>query len=168
LVNLPQGQYAQLWRRQSGLFVAGSEARITPQGLAAIPLFAASSPATLGALAPSFISEAVAPGTRIIRQGQPGTRFFVIARGRVEVSLDRPGGAVTVASLSDGDFFGEMALLDATTTSAHVTATEPTVVLALEKTTFLVLLSQDPGLAEAVSAVARRRREANAQVGRSP
>jgi ATP-binding cassette subfamily B protein len=163
LAQRPGGIYAALWNRQGGLVVAGGTAQITPRSLASIPLFASSSAQTLDELARSFVSESVEAGTRIITAGRPGTRFFVVARGRVQVSLPGPVQDEVVASLADGDFFGEMSLLDSVLTSAHVTATEPTVLLGLEKTTFLVLVARDASLGTAVRDAARVRQEENAR-----
>jgi ATP-binding cassette subfamily B protein len=163
LLGCEGGLYAALWNRQTGLVVKDGTARITPRSLGSVPLFSSSSPRTLEELSRSFVSESVEPGTRIITAGRPGTRFFVIARGRVEVSIPGPERDRVVASLADGDFFGEMSLLDAVLTSAHVTATEPTVVLGLEKTTFLVLVGQDEHLGAAVREAARIRREENSR-----
>jgi ATP-binding cassette subfamily B protein len=163
LLREPDGGYALMWRRQSGILVTDEGARITPTGLRAFPLFAASSDRTLEDLASSFVSETSDPGSRIIRQGQPGTMFYLIARGRVQVSIAGPRGEEVVASLSDGDFFGEMSLLESALTSANVTVVQPTVLLALEKTTFLALIRNDPTLYESVTAIARKRREENAR-----
>ena len=152
-----------MWRRQSGIVVTDEGARITPGGLRAFHLFAASSDRTLDDLASSFVSETAEPGSRIIRQGQPGTRFYLIARGRVQVSIAGQRGEEVVASLSDGDFFGEMSLLESALTSANVTVVQPTILLALEKTTFLALIRNDPALFESVAAIADKRREENAR-----
>jgi len=164
LVERTGGVYAGLWRRQTGVVVAGpAEARITPEGLRSLPLFAASKEATLASLAAAFVSESAEAGARLIHQGQPGSRFFVVARGRVEVSLATPAGEEVVASLSDGDFFGEMSLLNSAPTSAHVTASQPTILLALEKTTFLALLATDEDLRRTVTDIAQRRKEQNSR-----
>jgi len=163
LLREPNGGYSLMWRRQSGIVVTDEGARITPGGLRAFHLFAASSDRTLDDLASSFVSETAEPGSRIIRQGQPGTRFYLIARGRVQVSIAGQRGEEVVASLSDGDFFGEMSLLESALTSANVTVVQPTILLALEKTTFLALIRNDPALFESVAAIADKRREENAR-----
>ena len=63
------------------------------------------------------------PGEPIIRQGEPGQSFFVLARGAVRVSRADDGGNENVlATLHDGSIFGEMALVSALPRSASVTA----------------------------------------------
>jgi ATP-binding cassette subfamily B protein len=158
------GLYAALWNRQAGLELdaGATSARISVEALRNMPLFAASAEATLEGLARNFTSEAHESGSRVIRQGSPGTRFFVIARGRVEVRIRNGDHEEAVATLADGDFFGEMSLLDATLTSASVVATMPTVLLALEKTSFLSLMRADAALYGSVSQTAARRKAENA------
>lgn len=63
-------------------------------------------------------------GEVIFRQDDPGVGMYVIERGRVEV-VHEPTGR-RLAELGDGDFFGEIALLNETPRSARVTAIEPT------------------------------------------
>ena len=95
------------WRRLAGIdaSVAVPEARLA---LLALPahLRAALRPVP-GArrLAPD--PDRGAAGTEIVRQGEPGDRFYIIESGEVEVSKN--GRAV--ATLGPGDFFGEIALL---------------------------------------------------------
>ena len=165
-----KGLYASLWAKQSGIEITGgsSSARLTPQALAAVTLFAGCQPALLAELSAAFVSETAQPGQQVIRQGTPGSRFFVVARGRVDVSIGSADHEKVVATLEDGDFFGEMSLLGdgngtAVLTSATVTARIPTILLALEKSTFQTLIAGDPVVAERVKATAERRRQENSR-----
>jgi cytochrome P450/CRP-like cAMP-binding protein len=64
-----------------------------------------------------------APGAEIVRQGDPADRFFIITRGRVEVSNRHPsGGEIHIGSLGAGDFFGEAGLLQGRPRNATVRA----------------------------------------------
>lgn len=157
------GTYAHLWNKQSGIAVSpdAQSATLSVETLRSIPLFATSTPATLAALAANFVSEIYQPGQTILLQGTPGSRFFVVARGRVDVVIHRKDGDHRVASLEDGDFFGEMSLLNAALTTATVTARLPTVVLALEKTSFFTVVEKDHGLVEHLREAARARKAAN-------
>jgi CRP-like cAMP-binding protein len=64
----------------------------------------------------------VRPGTWILRQDEPGRSFYVLARGKVEVSAERAGQPVKLAELSEGSIFGEMALLSDAPRTASVCA----------------------------------------------
>lgn len=68
-------------------------------------------------------------GEAIFRQGDPGVGMYVIESGRVEI-LHEPTGR-HLAELGDGDFFGEIALLNETPRSARATALAPTVLYGL-------------------------------------
>jgi CRP-like cAMP-binding protein len=64
----------------------------------------------------------VRPDTWILRQGDPGTSFFVLARGSLEVTTARDGETVKLTQLSDGAIFGELVLLSDAPRSASVRA----------------------------------------------
>jgi CRP-like cAMP-binding protein len=81
-----------------------------------------------------FTSHDVAPGTHIIREGEPGAGLFVLLAGEVEVSDTALDGAPTLlATLRPGEVFGEMALLGGGPTTATVTTTRPATVLFLAR-----------------------------------
>ncbi|RKZ14374.1 Crp/Fnr family transcriptional regulator, partial [bacterium] len=68
-------------------------------------------------------------GETLIKEGEAGDEFFVIIKGKVEVSSR---GSV-IAVLGDGEFFGEMALLEGVKRSATVRAIEDTEVFILNR-----------------------------------
>ena len=64
-----------------------------------------------------------APGTRLVRQGEPSRGAFVIQNGAVEAQVALPGGGtLAVAELGEGDMFGETALIERGVCSASVVA----------------------------------------------
>jgi ABC-type lipoprotein export system ATPase subunit len=86
-------------------------------------------------------------GAAVIREGEPGQRFYVIARGAAEVTLKRPGGSdVVAARMEAGQYFGEIALHNQTRTVATVRAAgdAPVELLALDCDTFQSLLDESP------------------------
>lgn len=62
----------------------------------------------------------VRPDSVILREGDPGTSFFVLARGTVDVRAHRGGSETQLAQLPQGSIFGEMALLSAAPRTASV------------------------------------------------
>jgi len=76
----------------------------------------------------------------LIREGEPGDRFYLIALGEVEVV--RAG--TLVAHLGRGDYFGEMALLRNTPRNATVTAATPCSLRAMERHAFLAIMTGSP------------------------
>jgi HD-GYP domain-containing protein (c-di-GMP phosphodiesterase class II) len=84
----------------------------------------------------------------IIEEMTEAERFFIIYKGKIEISKSFEGGDKFVLSVqSDGDFFGEMALLDEGRRSATVRALVPTTVLEISRSDFETLLYKAPVLA---------------------
>ena len=79
--------------------------------LAAVDIFAPLSREETAMLARAVKSHVYAPGELFIRAGDAGSSMFVIHHGRVSVQLREDGHTRSVATLGEGAFFGEMALL---------------------------------------------------------
>ena len=99
------------------------------------------------------------PGEAIIRQGDPGAGLFVIIEGSVEVTYrERPTRPeISLNTLSKGEFFGEMSLIDGYPRSATVTALEETQVVELDRWVFLDALRREPNIAVAMLPILTRR-----------
>jgi putative ABC transport system ATP-binding protein len=104
--------------------------------LSGCPAFATLEPEALANVADKMVLERFPVGARVIRQGDEGDKFFVINRGRVDVLRDDGGGPRKIATLQEGNFFGEMALLQGELRNATVTATEDLEVYSLDKPSF--------------------------------
>ncbi|MFI5404557.1 MAG: Crp/Fnr family transcriptional regulator [Candidatus Gagatemarchaeaceae archaeon] len=85
-------------------------------------------------------------GDAIVNEGTMGVGFFLITEGRAEV---KKGGKV-LATLSKGQFFGEMSLIDEQPRSADVVATQPTKCWALTSWAFSALVKTHPEMALAM------------------
>jgi HD-GYP domain-containing protein (c-di-GMP phosphodiesterase class II) len=87
-------------------------------------------------------------GAVIIEERTEAERFFIIYRGKIEITKKFESDEEFVLSVqSDGDFFGEMALLDEQPRSATARALEPTIVLETSRKNFETLLYKAPTLA---------------------
>jgi PPM family protein phosphatase len=82
-------------------------------------------------------------GDEIFQEAAAGEALFVILRGEVAIYK----GGVELAQLSDGDHFGEMALIDKSPRSASVKALRDTVCLVIDRGDFYDLLRDLPNLA---------------------
>jgi CRP-like cAMP-binding protein len=102
----------------------------------AMPLFRDLSPRELDPLLARLVRVDAASGAEIIRQGDPGDRFYIVRSGRTQAVED---GQV-VREFGPGDAFGEMALLLDMPRLATVRALEPTQLLALDARDFRDLL----------------------------
>ncbi|MHB8513619.1 MAG: hotdog fold thioesterase [Actinomycetota bacterium] len=97
----------------------------------------------------------VDPGEVVLRENEEGRESFIIVSGNAEVSI----AGVALTTLGPGDFFGEMAVLEAKPRAATVTATTPMHLLVVDESDFDTLLEQ-PGVASHMlrEIVARLRR----------
>jgi CRP-like cAMP-binding protein len=127
--------------------------------IGACPLFRGLDADGLAAVAAAAI-EVEFPAERVIvRQGEIGTGFFVVAEGAARVIRDGD----TVARLGPGEFFGELSVLDGGPRIAQVVADGPTRCLALASWDFERVLREEPGVALSVlRVVAGRLREVSA------
>ncbi len=117
--------------------------------LAAVPAFEALPASALEALATQLEEAHHAAEATIVRQGEAGDRLFLMASGRAEVSAAAVRGPVALATLQEGELFGEIALLGpARVRTATVTALCPTTVLGLHTAAFEDLLAQHPAVRE--------------------
>jgi MFS family permease len=117
--------------------------------LQAIPIFAPLSPPVLEGLAARLVPVHAAAGETIVRQGEGGDRFYVIASGEVEVAVD----GQPQAAQGPGDHFGEIALLKDVPRTATVTAKTDVDLLALERDEFVTAVTGHAASAEAAEAV---------------
>jgi len=101
--------------------------------LARVGLFADLTGDTLTKLADRMQREEVASGTVLIREGEPGDRFFVLLSGLAGVSQSGLGERRV---LKAGEFFGEVALTMHVPRTATVTAMTPCVVAHCDEATF--------------------------------
>jgi len=84
----------------------------------------------------------------ILIEEEIGSTMFIILAGRVKISrISDDGREVILSILSDGDFFGEMSLLDGYTRSANVTAIEDSELLVIRREEFLQTLRDYPQVA---------------------
>ena len=107
-----------------------------------LPLFELCSRRDLRRIAALADERDVAAGTDLIREGEPGSEFYVVVDGEVEVR--RRGRRV--ARLGPGSFVGEIALLSRSPRTATVVATTPLRVLAITGRDFVALLDSLPEL----------------------
>ncbi len=89
----------------------------------------------------------------IFHQGDPGDSLHIVDEGAVKIILPSPDGEeAIIATLREGDFFGELALLDGAPRSATAVALDSTTTLTLPRDALLEQLDQDPGLRDALLA----------------
>lgn len=128
--------------------------------LAAVDIFAPLSAEETGMLAQAATSHVFAPGETVIRAGDAGSSMFVVHNGRVSVQVSENGRPRTVATLSDGAFFGEMALFTGEPRTANIVALEETEVLEIGHAAMKRVFDTNPDLVESLSHIIAERRQA--------
>ncbi len=107
-----------------------------------IPLFAKIEPARLKLLA--FTSERLnfQEGQSLFQQGDIGDAAYIIISGSADIIVNSPNGPLTVASVGENDFVGEIAILCDVPRTATITATSQLVTLRISKDAFFQLVTQ--------------------------
>jgi MFS family permease len=121
--------------------------------LTSIPIFAPMPGASLDHLAGRLVPLRLEPGTMIVREGDAGDRFFIVAEGTVEISE----GGKPLSELEAGGYFGEIALLRDVPRTATVTAKTPVVLYALDREDFLAAVTSHAPSAHAAEEVVSSR-----------
>jgi small-conductance mechanosensitive channel/CRP-like cAMP-binding protein len=99
-------------------------------------------------------------GEPIIRQGDPGTSFYIIKEGHVQIQArDGEGNLFLTKDLNPGQFFGEISLLTGEPRSATVVALDEAELLRLDKEAFRKIMEDNPKADELISTVLARRQE---------
>jgi putative peptide zinc metalloprotease protein len=102
-----------------------------------IPLFATMYEEEIDLLCSRLLRERFPAGQTVIRQGDPGDRFYVVEQGHLEVTQrDARGVTEVVDQLDRGRYFGELALLRDAPRNATCRATVPTELLSLSRPDF--------------------------------
>ena len=123
------------------------------------PLWSGLTEKELRVIARSFKELKYESGDIIVRKGEAGIGFYLVADGSVEVRSD---GKV-LSKLGPGQFFGEMSILDGQPRSADVVALEPSRCLALTSWSFKSIVSNQPKMALKLLQESVRRMSMNKQ-----
>ena len=121
--------------------------------LQGIPMFAPLPVQTLERLAHDLRPRSVGAGEAVVREGEAGDAFYIVADGRVVVSAN----GSQLGELGPGACFGEIALLRDVPRTATVTAAEVTELYSLDRDRFLAAVSGDPESASAADTLVSER-----------
>ncbi len=110
--------------------------------LSNVPLFSTMTKKQLAHIGGAADEVVIDAGTTLMSEGDPGTACFIVAAGTLEVHQN--GGRV--ATLGPGDFVGEMSLIDGQPRTGSVRATDRSVLLALDRQTFMAMLHGSPSI----------------------
>ena len=129
------------------LLIPGTDLDIMVPALSRVPLFGGLSREELVSLSSVVRTSRYFAGEVILVEGQTGDTMFILRHGAVKITRSsRQGREVVLAFLRQGQYFGELSILDGRERSANVTALEETEVYVIERSDFLGLLQKHPSL----------------------
>jgi CRP-like cAMP-binding protein len=109
-----------------------------------------------------FEEQTVQPGATLINEGEEGKGLFLLIKGQVDVTKKDPGGKLMqLASLKEGDVFGEISLIQSSPTTATCTSKVRSQVLFLPKKTFNSVMARHPELKDELAKVTADRIQKN-------
>jgi ATP-binding cassette subfamily B protein len=161
------GIYQRLWEKQSGFTLSpdAMHAQVQAERLKAIPLLGSLDDAALAKLSNLFFTERFAAGRAVFVEGDPGDKFYVIVRGSVVMTIKTASGEERqVGVIQDGNYFGEIALLEDRPRNATIRTRSECLFLTLQREHFLRLLDETPRVRVAFEEVARERLKRRSEI----
>jgi CRP-like cAMP-binding protein/Fe-S-cluster-containing hydrogenase component 2 len=171
LLEIPSEVLKNLIKHSPGFKVAieGIYAeRAVKTYLRKVPLFSTLDDSTLEKLEVGVKLKSYKPGDIIFNEGDQGDSLYVIRTGFVKITKKHMDKEQIIAYLSQGNYFGEMALLEDEKRTASVSAFTNVEVLQVLKEDFNMLLNADPKLAEGIKDIIMERKLRTLRVQRDP
>jgi CRP/FNR family cyclic AMP-dependent transcriptional regulator len=135
--------------------------------LAHIPLFESLTPQDLDTLSTKLEEIDYAEGDVIFKQGEDGSSLFIIDEGAVEISYGEGRGRIALATLFDGQYFGELSLFDGAPRSATATATKRSRLICLDREHLVDFVNKNPSAAlRIIAEMSERLRQTNELMSR--
>jgi len=136
------------------------------QELKLIPLFSELHDSQLDEISKFAVRQIFKKDNMVLIEEEVGATMFVILKGRVKISrISDEGREVILSILVDGDFFGEMSILDGQTRSANAVTLEDTELLIIRRENFLQMLHDYPQIAiNLLKELAHRLRRSDSQI----
>jgi uncharacterized membrane protein len=121
---------------------------MTLEGLRSVPLFASLSDDAATELRNLLTETDVPSKTQVFHKGDTGNAMYLIERGKVRISItDEDRREITLAELAQGDFFGEMSLIDGRQRSADASVVDDARFAVLARPDFLAFVRSNPDVA---------------------
>ena len=112
--------------------------------LRSLPIFEGLGDGELRKIARLFTQKLYRPGEKIFSKGDGGNEAYVVLRGQIDICLEE--NAKPIATISNGQIFGELAFLDGAARVAHAVATQASILLIIQRSAFGELAQHEPHL----------------------
>jgi CRP/FNR family cyclic AMP-dependent transcriptional regulator len=104
------------------------------------------------------------PGEVLFDEGDKGDVMYLIREGKIKITKGAGEDEKVLAVLKEGDFFGEMAIIDGSPRSAGAIATTPVSLLVIDKDTFKSKIKENPLIEYVLETLSRRLRTTDEQI----
>ncbi len=143
--------------------VDGKKAHVDAKSLRGIPLFSGLDNESLRTVAGEFATEHHDLGKVIVKEGDAAKKLYVVARGKLELSIVGPhGDRLRQGLLGEGNYIGDDALLDAALKSPAIKALTDVTLLSLDRTKFDAL-KRKAAIRDAIEHALKKREAAQAK-----
>jgi hypothetical protein len=112
--------------------------------LRTLPIFEGLGDGELRRIARLFVQKLYRPGEIVFRKGDSGEEAYIVMRGQVDISIDE--NSKPIGTLTNGKIFGEQAFLDGAPRVAWATATQPSILLVVQRAAMMDLIQREPHL----------------------
>jgi hypothetical protein len=112
--------------------------------LRTLPIFEGLGDGELRRIARLFVQKLYRPGEVVFRKGDSGEEAYIVMRGQVDIRIDE--NSKPIATLTNGKIFGEQAFLDGAPRVAWATATQPSILLVVQRAAMMDLIQREPHL----------------------
>jgi len=132
-----------------------------------VPMFSLLSGVQLLLLAQVLLRKPYPRNSTVVAAGDPSDALYIVISGRLKVTIsDKEGREAILAILNQGDFFGEMGLIDQAPRSATVVTIESCELLTITRTDFMKCLQKNFDLAmNVIRGLVERLRQADNKIG---
>ncbi|MBI1262804.1 MAG: cyclic nucleotide-binding domain-containing protein, partial [Rhizobiales bacterium] len=120
--------------------------------VARVPLFASLDAMTIGSLVQLLHAQVVEAGTVLGRVGEEAAAMYFIMLGQVQIEFP-----LSTVELGEGEFFGEVALLESRRRSSNIRALTRCTLLKLDSDDFARFTRRHPDVRDKILAVAKER-----------
>ncbi|HAF07407.1 MAG: cyclic nucleotide-binding domain-containing protein [bacterium] len=106
-------------------------------------------------------------GELLFKQGDPPDEVYLVKSGKIEVFVNEGENKKRLNIVTEGEFLGEMAIIDGRPRSASAAALEDSTVIIIDRKTLLKQMEVDPLLGALITTLVRRLREMDRKLSRT-
>ncbi len=106
------------------------------------------------------------PGDLLFKQGDPPDEVYMVKSGKVEIFIGEGDNKKRLAVITEGEFIGEMSIIDGKPRSASAQALDDSTILILDRRALQKQIEEDPLLGALITTLVRRLRDMDRKLSR--